>query len=113
MPERSRAVRKKRYVKSAARKTQILDLLKSSPYPLTRRQIGEALGLSKSPHLIRLLEELLAENQVCVSVLRWRRRSEAYVYSYNDLFGRPEKARLTRSALSKALQRFADTDRQR
>ena len=56
MPQKNR--------KRDERKRQIFDVIMEAEKPLSRREICEAIGLKKSPHITDIIEELVTERHV-------------------------------------------------
>jgi hypothetical protein len=72
-----------KYVLSDERERQIYDLLHASDRPLSRLEIGRAVGLAKSPHLISILNRMLEKNYIQVIVGHRRAKQPCYLYSAN------------------------------
>ncbi|MDQ7028026.1 MAG: hypothetical protein Q9P44_20990 [Anaerolineae bacterium] len=58
----------------------ILQVLANADSGLTRTQIAEALGRSKTPHLIDLIEELVDEGYLTRRVKLFGNGVEGYIY---------------------------------
>lgn len=57
------------------RKQQIIAFLKTVAWSLTMREVGQGVGLKKTPHLKRLLTELVEDGMV---LSEWVRESRGY-----------------------------------
>ena len=58
----------------------IIQTLANNPQGLTRTQIAEALGRTKTPHLIKLIEELVDEGFIYKEVKVFNNGVEGYLY---------------------------------
>jgi len=62
----------------------ILKIVTDSEHPLTRRDITDALGRAKSPHLLELIETLVDEGWLERSVVAYHNGVQGYVYTPNQ-----------------------------
>jgi hypothetical protein len=51
---------------------------------LTTGQIARAMGMTQSPHLRGLLDELLGQGLIVVQAVDWRPNMQAYVWKLSD-----------------------------
>jgi hypothetical protein len=63
----------------------ILNVIASHPNGLTRTQIADALMRTKTPHLIRLIEELVDEGFLVKQVKIFHNGVEGYVYLLGEI----------------------------
>ena len=59
----------------------IIKALQTSKKPLTRTQIARALNRKKSPHIIELIDEMVAANIVQQDVKTFHNGVKGYIYS--------------------------------
>lgn len=66
------------------RKDQIFEFLQNVPFPVTARQIADWLGMSKSPHFMGILFDMIEDGTVVRTPGRISNGLEASMYSIHD-----------------------------
>ncbi len=60
---------------------EIIRIISESADPLTRTQIAAALNRKKSPHLIRIIDELVKEKILVREVVTFHNHVQGYTYA--------------------------------
>jgi predicted transcriptional regulator len=67
-------------------RSAIFEIVASSSRPLSRREIAEALGRAKSPHILNMIESLVEQGYFVRTITTRHNGVQGYAYTVSDEF---------------------------